>query len=229
MSLVDFIHRHTMPAQPVAGYFYWIDGENDNPQIWFAPTENKDEMLLLNDDEKIQELLSIIMGLESDLDSVQDSLKYDTVPTEGSQNLVKSGDLYNTFVENELIAAEAFNDLNTRLKRLKTDLTTNVNIINGNIDDLEERMDAIQDSFTYDSIPTEGSQNLVKSGDLYRVMTENEYVAAAAFNDLNRRLINIKKDIMDGIDIISYFDDSDFDRIAEKVNDKAFELTWTVI
>ena len=71
MSLVDFIHRHTMPAQPVAGYFYWIDGENDNPQIWFAPTENQDEMLLLNDDEKIQELLSIIMGLESDLDSVQ--------------------------------------------------------------------------------------------------------------------------------------------------------------
>lgn len=47
-------------------------------------------------------------------------------------------------------------------------------------------------SFTFDSLPTENSNNLVKSGDLYKVITENELVASTALNDLNKRLLNLE-------------------------------------
>lgn len=47
-------------------------------------------------------------------------------------------------------------------------------------------------SFTFDSLPTENSNNLVKSGDLYKVITENELVASTALNDLNNRLLKLE-------------------------------------
>lgn len=47
-------------------------------------------------------------------------------------------------------------------------------------------------SFTFDSLPTENSNNLVKSGDLYKVITENELVASTALNDLNKRLLKLE-------------------------------------
>jgi len=49
-----------------------------------------------------------------------------------------------------------------------------------------------QNALSFDSIPTENSNNLVKSGDLYTVIVDNEEVTAAALNDLNDRMINVE-------------------------------------
>ena len=49
-----------------------------------------------------------------------------------------------------------------------------------------------QDALSFDSIPTENSNNLVKSGPLYSVITENELVTATALNDLNDRVTSLE-------------------------------------
>ena len=53
------------------------------------------------------------------------------------------------------------------------------------------RWDDKQDALTFDSIPTENSENLVKSGVLYSIITENEEITAAAIVDINQRLVEI--------------------------------------
>lgn len=111
----------------------------------------------------------------------QDALTFDSIPTENSDNLVKSGALYTVIVDNEEVTAAALNDLNTRLSQMASDVETALS-------DIGEAINNISDSFIFDSIPTENSDNLVKSGDLYTVITQNEFVAAAALNDLNDRL-----------------------------------------
>ena len=55
------------------------------------------------------------------------------------------------------------------------------------------RWDNKQDTLTFDSIPTENSNNLVKSGDLYTVIIDNEEITAAALNDLNDRLYDMEQ------------------------------------
>ncbi len=49
-----------------------------------------------------------------------------------------------------------------------------------------------QDALSFDSIPTENSNNMVKSGPLYSVITENELVTATALNDLNDRVTTLE-------------------------------------
>lgn len=49
-----------------------------------------------------------------------------------------------------------------------------------------------QDALTFDSIPTENSGNPITSGGIYNVIKDNEYVIAAAINDLNTRLNNVE-------------------------------------
>ena len=43
-----------------------------------------------------------------------------------------------------------------------------------------------------DTTPTSGSNNVVTSGGIYDAMTQNEYVVAAAINDLNDRLLDVE-------------------------------------
>jgi hypothetical protein len=50
-----------------------------------------------------------------------------------------------------------------------------------------------QNALSFDSLPTENSENLVKSGDLYTVIVDNEEVTSAALNDLNDRLKNVEE------------------------------------
>jgi len=124
------------------------------------------------------------------------SLTYDSIPTENSDNLVKSGDLYTVIVDNEEVTAAALNDLNDRMINVENGMvnfseqdpifsnSAAASITNSNI----SSWNAKQDALSFDSIPTENSTNLVKSGDLYTVITQNEFVAAAALNDLNDRV-----------------------------------------
>ena len=52
-----------------------------------------------------------------------------------------------------------------------------------------------QDALTFDSIPTENSDNIVKSGALYSVLVDNELVVATALNDLNDRLVTVETSV----------------------------------
>ena len=78
---------------------------------------------------------------------------------------------------------------------------------------------AKQDTIVFDSVPTENSDNLVKSGDLYTVITENERVVAHIFNDLNVRISNLESvDLSsDYVSISQYNDDEEV--IAAAINE----------
>lgn len=74
MNLVGFIHRHSLPNHPIAGYFYWIDVTGEEPQVWFSPTNETEDMVLLNDKDKIDELIELISGANSDIEDINERL-----------------------------------------------------------------------------------------------------------------------------------------------------------
>ena len=45
---VDFVHRTSKPETPEKGIFYWVE-DSTGSQIWFAPSNNQSELILLND------------------------------------------------------------------------------------------------------------------------------------------------------------------------------------
>ena len=45
---VDFVHRKSRPETPTAGIFYWVE-DSTGSQIWFAPSDDPSELILLND------------------------------------------------------------------------------------------------------------------------------------------------------------------------------------
>ena len=125
----------------------------------------------------------------------QNALVYDSVPTANSSNMVKSGDLYTVIVENEEVTAAALINLDGRVQTLESNTLTSESdpIYSASVAATITASDisswnAKQDALVYDSVPTENSDNLVKSGALYSVITHNEYVVATAINDLNDRL-----------------------------------------
>lgn len=125
----------------------------------------------------------------------QNALVYDSVPTANSSNMVKSGDLYTVIVENEEVTAAALNNLDGRVQTLESNTLTSESdpVYSASVAATITASDisswnAKQDALVYDSVPTENSDNLVKSGALYSVITHNEYVVATAINDLNDRV-----------------------------------------
>ena len=63
-----FIHRNIKPTGRVEpGYFYWIENEGE-PEIYFSPGSNPDDMILLNEKikaEDLQELVELKSRMES--------------------------------------------------------------------------------------------------------------------------------------------------------------------
>ena len=49
MDSVAFRYRHSKPTEPIKGYFYWVDLQENGHQIWFAPSSSPDDLILLND------------------------------------------------------------------------------------------------------------------------------------------------------------------------------------
>ena len=45
---VDFVHRTSKPETPEKGIFYWVE-DSTGSQIWFAPSKDPSELILLND------------------------------------------------------------------------------------------------------------------------------------------------------------------------------------
>ena len=123
----------------------------------------------------------------------------DSVPTANSNNPVKSSGLYSAIssINSRLSTLESATESDPVFSASAAAAITTANIsswnskisgvnFNGSAASVSNGVAFI--SLSFDSIPTENSNNLVKSGDLYTVITENEYVEAAAINDLNDRL-----------------------------------------
>ena len=137
MNFVGFIHRHNKPVTPVPGAFYWVDVVNDEPQMWFAPTDNQDDMILLN---------------------------------------------------NKEIGGERFAELVSRVEAAE-----------GSIEEIQERISNLKDEIL---------------GELDLSSYLEDYVTKEELEDFHPDV---------------ELTDSDYDRIAEKVNEKTFKLTWKAI
>lgn len=130
----------------------------------------------------------------------QDALTYDSVPTQDSNNLVKSGALYQVMAENEVVTAAALNNLNNRLSTLESGVG----------------------SLSIDSTPTEDSDNLVTSGGVYEAIVENELVVTETINQLADATAEIAETLMEVQDTQNEFRneyDDDQEVIATALDD----------
>ena len=70
MSLnVDFVHRTSKPETPVKGCFYWVQNSTGS-QIWFAPSDDPKELILLNGYEGFDSLIERLDKLEGKVDNL---------------------------------------------------------------------------------------------------------------------------------------------------------------
>lgn len=71
--IVDFVHRASKPETPTAGIFYWVE-DSTGPQIWFAPSDDKDELILLNGYEGFDDLIERLGTLEGKVDNLPNDI-----------------------------------------------------------------------------------------------------------------------------------------------------------
>ena len=77
---IDFKHRLGKPSSPIAGWFYWVEREEDKPQIWFAINTNPDDMILLSDEvgeslkQRLEEAEGNIEGLQETLAGIKQEI-----------------------------------------------------------------------------------------------------------------------------------------------------------
>ena len=74
MITVDFVHRASKPETPTAGIFYWVE-DSTGSQIWFAPSDDPSELILLNGYEGFDGLIERLDKLEGKVDNLPDELK----------------------------------------------------------------------------------------------------------------------------------------------------------
>ena len=70
---VDFVHRTSKPETPTAGIFYWVE-ESTGSQIWFAPSDDPSELILLNGYEGFDGLIERLDKLEGKVDNLPDDI-----------------------------------------------------------------------------------------------------------------------------------------------------------
>ena len=51
---VDFVHRTSKPITPAKGIFYWVQNSTGS-QIWFAPSDDPKELILIAQTDLIYE------------------------------------------------------------------------------------------------------------------------------------------------------------------------------
>ena len=69
MITVEFVHRKSKPEKPTAGFFYWVE-ESTGSQIWFAPSDDPKELILLNGYEGFDSLIERLDILEGKVDNL---------------------------------------------------------------------------------------------------------------------------------------------------------------
>lgn len=71
--IVDFVHRASKPETPTAGIFYWVE-DSTGSQIWFAPSKDPSELILLNGYEGFDDLIERLGTLEGKVDKLPDDI-----------------------------------------------------------------------------------------------------------------------------------------------------------
>ena len=71
--IVDFVHRKSKPEKPTAGFFYWVE-ESTGSQIWFAPSDDPSELILLNGYEGFDGLIERLDKLEGKVNNLPDDI-----------------------------------------------------------------------------------------------------------------------------------------------------------
>ena len=71
--IVDFVHRASKPETPTAGFFYWVQ-DSTGSQIWFAPSDDPSELILLNGYEGFDDLIKRLDTLEGKVDNLPDDM-----------------------------------------------------------------------------------------------------------------------------------------------------------
>lgn len=71
--IVDFVHRTSKPENPTAGIFYWVE-DSTGSKIWFAPSNNPGELILLNGYEGFDGLIERLDKLEGKVDNLPDDI-----------------------------------------------------------------------------------------------------------------------------------------------------------
>ena len=71
--IVDFVHRTSKPETPIAGIFYWVE-DSTGSQIWFAPSKDPSELILLNGYEGFDDLIKRLDKLEGKVDNLPDDI-----------------------------------------------------------------------------------------------------------------------------------------------------------
>ena len=71
--IVDFVHRASKPETPTAGIFYWVE-DSTGSQIWFAPSDDKSELILLNGYEGFDGLIERLDKLEGKVNNLPDDI-----------------------------------------------------------------------------------------------------------------------------------------------------------
>lgn len=73
MKTVEFIHRTSKPENPKVGSFYWVE-DSTGSQIWFAPSDDPSELILLNGYEGFDGLIERLDTLEGKVDNLPDDI-----------------------------------------------------------------------------------------------------------------------------------------------------------
>lgn len=144
-EVTTFVWRDSLPTEPIAGTFYWIDNKNGTA-LYFA---NYDSELLRLDNKNISEL------------DLSDDLRKKIKGLIDTDNQIK-----NTIEENEKTVAASLNDLNGKIDSVSGELSdeTNKRIEENNqikntieeneksttasLNDLNEKIDVIKDEIT---------------------------------------------------------------------------------
>lgn len=71
--IVDFFHRASKPETPTAGIFYWVE-DSTGSQIWFAPSKDPSELILLNGYEGFDDLIKRLGTLEGKVNNLPDDI-----------------------------------------------------------------------------------------------------------------------------------------------------------
>ena len=71
--IVDFVHRKLRPENPKKGTFYWVE-DSTGSQIWFAPSKDPSELILLNGYEGFDDLIERLGTLEGKVDKLPDDI-----------------------------------------------------------------------------------------------------------------------------------------------------------
>ena len=74
MNTVEFIHRTSKPENPKVGSFYWIEQDSTGSQIWFAPSDDPSELILLNGYEGFDGLIERLDKLEGKVNNLPDDI-----------------------------------------------------------------------------------------------------------------------------------------------------------